>query len=66
MHSNIFGTAFRVKIKIPGHHERDVQLTKRQAVHATTAIKTAATTVTTTTNTTQTLQLLFLLPPQLQ
>ena len=31
--SNIFGTAFRTKLKIPGHREADVQLHKRQHFH---------------------------------
>jgi hypothetical protein len=63
--SNIFGTAFRAKVKFPGLYERDVQLMKRQDVHATTVINPAATTVTTYTNLTLTLELLLLLPPQL-
>ena len=57
--NNIFGTFQRVKVKLPGHHESDVQLIKRQFAHATTAISTATTT---TTNTTLTLQLLVLTP----
>jgi hypothetical protein len=60
--SNIFGTVFRAKVKLPGLYERNVQLIKRLDVHATTVINTAATTYT---NVTLTLQLLFLLPPQL-
>ena len=63
--SNVFGTAYRVKVKFPRHHEREVQLIKRQNVHATIAINTAGTTVVTTTNTILTQQLLLLLPPQL-
>ena len=47
-------------MKLPGHHESDVQLPKMQYPHATAAISTAATT---TTNTTLTMQLI-LLPPK--
>ena len=49
--SNIFEMAYCVKMKLPGDHEMDVQLTERQNVYATTAINTA---VTTTTNMTLT------------
>ena len=56
--SNIFGRAYRIKVKISGHHEGDIQLTKRQHIHATTA-----TTVITTNNDTLLLELPFLQPP---
>ena len=46
--SPIFLETCRIKRKLQGHHEFDVQLTKRQNVPATTAINTAATTVNTT------------------
>ena len=49
---NIFRTAYRIKMKLPGDQERDFQLSKRQSVHATAAINTVATTMSTTTNTT--------------
>jgi hypothetical protein len=58
--SCIFGTAYRMKLKLPGHHDGDVQLTKRQHVYTKTAISTTATAVTTTTITT--LLLLLLVP----
>ena len=65
--SIIFQTVHRVKIKLPGHHEKDIELTKRKDVHASFTINTAATTtITTTNNATLTLFLLLLLPPQPQ
>ena len=39
-----FRTLYRIKKKLPGYHEWDVQLTKRQNVCAATAIDNAATT----------------------
>ena len=63
--SNVFGTSYRVKLKLLGHLGRDDELIKRQDVNATTAINTAATTITITDNTKLTLQVLLLLPPQL-
>jgi hypothetical protein len=57
----LFGTAYRIKRKLQGHHEWAVQLNKRQNVPATTAIIAAATTVTITNNNTLLLILLFLL-----
>ena len=42
-----FRAAYHIKSTLQGHHEWDVQLTKRQNVPATTAINTAATAVTT-------------------
>ena len=55
---NIFGMAYRVKVKLLGHHESNVQLPKREYARAATAISTTA--ATTSTNTTLTLQLLLL------
>jgi len=47
--NNIFGTAEHAKVKLPGHRESDVQLTKGQYAHANTANNTATTTNTTLT-----------------
>ena len=52
--------AYRIKMKLLGHHEGNVPLTKRKHVHAATAINTVSTNVTTSTNL-PLLMLLFLL-----
>ena len=60
--SIIFGTDYRIKRKLLGRHEWDIQLTRRQNVPTTTAINTAANT---NDNKTLLLLLLFLLLPPL-
>ena len=52
--SAIFSERHRIKMKLPAYYEGDVQLTKRQYVHATTAVNTAAINVTSTTATSMT------------
>ena len=41
---NIFGKAYRIKMKHPGYSEGDIQQTKRQHVHATTVTSVSPTT----------------------
>ena len=50
--------AYRIKLRLRGHREGDLELSKRQHLHTTTIINTA---VTTTNNKTLLLQLLLLL-----
>ena len=57
----ILRTDQHIKLKLRWHHEENVQLTKRQYVHATTAINATATTTTITTTADTILPLLFLL-----
>ena len=58
----ILGTAYRIKKKLQGYREVDVQLTNRQQVHVTTSIHSATATTTTTTpnNTAITIMLVLL------
>ena len=63
--SAIFRTDYRIKRKIQGYQEWDIQLIKMQNESTTTVIDTAATTVTANNNNTLLLLLLFLLIPLL-